>query len=214
MLQAALVEIEGHLDYLNQLDSATGDGDHGTAIKTAMQAACKAAQGEGPWSDLLSAIGWAVMGGTSGSTSAITGAFYTGMGNALSGHAEENLDTDTFITMFESALVNVRTVSRAQVGDKTIMDAMIPAIEAMSAFKGRVLEGQGSPLAEVMRAGAEAAKNGADSTGDLVARFGRAKNLGERSRGHLDAGASSLAMIFQAFAETLSRNRVDGEDSR
>ena len=200
MLRASLAKIEGNIDYLNQLDSATGDGDHGTAIKTAMQAACKAARGEGSWSDLLSAIGWEVMGGTSGSTSAITGAFYTGMGNALSGHAEEHLDTDTFITMFESALANVRTVSRAQVGDKTIMDAMIPAVEAMSAFKSSAL---GSTLAEVMRAGAEAAKNGADSTKDLVARFGRAKNLGERSRGHLDAGASSLAMIFQAFAETL-----------
>jgi len=198
MLRAALEKIEANLDYLNQLDSATGDGDHGTAIKTAMQAACKAAQNEGAWSDLLTAIGWEVMGGTSGSTSAITGAFYTGMGNALNGHTEENLDTDTFITMFEAAFANVRTVSRAQVGDKTIMDAMTPAVEAMSALKG-----EGHSLAEVMRAGAQAAKDGADSTKDLAARFGRAKNLGERSRGHLDAGASSLAVIFQAFAETL-----------
>ena len=54
-----------------------------------------------------------------------------------------------------------------------------------------------------MQAGAETANNGADSTKDLVARYGRAKNLGERSRGHLDAGASSLALIFQAFSETL-----------
>ena len=199
MLRKALEKIETNLDYLNQLDSATGDGDHGTAIKTAMQVACKAAQGcEGSWVDLFSAVGWEVMGGTSGSTSAITGAFYTGMGNALGGHAEENLDADTFIAMFESALANVRTVSRAQVGDKTIMDAMIPAVATMSALKGK-----GSSHAEVMQAGADAATIGAASTKDLTARFGRAKNLGERSRGHLDAGASSLAIIFQAFAETL-----------
>lgn len=196
MLQAALATIEANLDYLNQLDTAIGDGDHGTAIRAAMQAACNAAQKEGSWSDLLNAVGWEVMGGTNGSTSAITGAFYVGAGNALSNDAD--LDTDTFIDMFESALKNVRTVSRAQVGDKTIMDAMIPAIEAMSAFKGK-----GSALAEVMQAGAETANNGADSTKDLVARYGRAKNLGERSRGHLDAGASSLALIFQAFSETL-----------
>ena len=198
MLQAALATIEANLDYLNQLDGAIGDGDHGTAIRTAMQTACKAAQRKDTWSDLLTAIGWAIMEGTGGSTSAITGAFYTGMGNALSGNTEENLDTDTFIGMFESALTNVRTVSRAQVGDKTIMDAMIPAIEAMSALKGK-----GSTLVEVMLAGTQAAKDGAESTKDLAARYGRAKNLGERSRGHLDAGASSLAMIFQAFAEVL-----------
>jgi len=196
MLQAALTKIEANLDYLNRLDSAIGDGDHGTAIRSAMQAACRAAQSDESWSDMLSAVSWEVMGGTSGSTSAITGAFYAGAGNALSNNAD--LDTDTFIDMFESALKNVRTVSRAQVGDKTIMDAMIPAIEAMSAFKGK-----GNSLADVMQAGAEAAKNGADSTKDLAARHGRAKNLGERSRGHLDAGASSLALIFQAFAETL-----------
>ena len=205
MLQAALTTIESHIDYLNQLDAAIGDGDHGTAIKTAMQAACKAAQSEGSWSDLLTAIGWAIMEGTGGSTSAIMGAFYTGMGNALTGISEESLDTDTFIGMFESALENVRTVSRAQVGDKTIMDAMIPAIEAMSALKGK-----GSTIAEVMQAGTQAAKDGADSTKDLVARYGRAKNLGERSRGHLDAGALSFVLICQAFGDcattTVSKN--------
>jgi len=198
LLHSALIKIESNLDYLNQLDSAIGDGDHGTAIKTAMQVACKAAQGEGTWSDLLSSIGWEIMGGTSGSTSAITGAFYIGMSNAVSGVLADNLDTDMVISMFESALENVRTISQAQIGDKTIMDAMIPAIEAISAFKGK-----GSTVAEVMLAGANAAKNGADSTKNLVARHGRAKNLGERSQGHLDAGASSLAIIFQAFAETL-----------
>jgi len=201
MLRAALIAIESNLDYLNQLDAAIGDGDHGTAIKAAMQAACKAAQGEGSWSELLTSIGWAVMEGTGGSTSAITGAFYTGMADALGGTSGENLGTDTFIDMFESALNNVRTISRAQIGDKTIMDAMLPAIGAMSALKGK-----GSTIAEVMQAGAQAAKDGADSTKDLAARYGRAKNLGERSRGHLDAGASSFAMICQAFAETLRVN--------
>jgi len=191
-------KIESNLDYLNQLDAATGDGDHGTAIKTAMQVACKAVQSEGSWYDLLSSIGWEVMEGTGGSTSAITGAFYTGIANALSGNAEESLDTDTFINMFESALTNVRTVSRAQIGDKTIMDAMIPAVESMSTFKGK-----GNTIAEVMQVGAQAAKDGADSTKDLAARYGRSKNLGERSRGHLDAGASSFSLICQAFAETL-----------
>ena len=198
MLQSALTQIEAHVDFLNQLDAAIGDGDHGTAIKTAMQVACKTAQNEGAWFDLLAAIGWEVMGGTGGSTSAITGAFYTGMGNALGGNFEENLDTDTFIGMFESALENVRTVSRAQVGDKTIMDAMIPAVEAMSALKEK-----GCTIAEVMQAGAQAAKIGAESTEALAALYGRAKNLGERSRGHLDAGATSFALICQAFAETL-----------
>jgi len=102
--------------------------------------------------------------------------------------------------MFESGLANVRTSSRANVGDKTLMDALIPAIEAMAGLKE-----QSPPLADIFAVAAEAAQKGADSTKELVAKFGRAKNLGERSRGALDAGAVSTALIYQAYAETVKR---------
>jgi dihydroxyacetone kinase-like protein len=195
MLQAALSAVENQLAMLNQLDAATGDGDHGTAILTAMKAATAAAHKEGTFKATLETIGWDVMSNTSGSTSALTGSFFIGMSHVVSG---EELDSIQTIAMFESGLANMRTSSRANVGDKTLMDALIPAIEAMTALKK-----QTPSLVDLFTAAAEAAQQGADSTKDLAAKFGRAKNLGERSRGTLDAGAVSTALIYRAYAEAV-----------
>lgn len=200
MLQAALSAVENQLVTLNQLDAATGDGDHGTAILTAMKAAVTASQKKGALKATLEMIGWDIMSSTSGSTSALMGSFFVGMSQAVSG---EELDGVQTITMFESGLVNLRTSSRASVGDKTLMDALIPAIEAMSALKEHT-----PPLAAIFVAAAEAAQKGADSTKDLVARFGRAKNLGERSRGSLDAGAVSTALIYQAYSQCIAESTL------
>ena len=199
MLEAALASVESNLAMLNQLDSATGDGDHGTAILAAMKAAATGARKEGSLADTLDAVGWDVMESTSGSTSALTGSFFTGMSGAVGGENGEELDADQTVALYEAGLANVRTASKAKVGDKTLMDALIPAIEAMSAKKGT-----GATLAEIFRAAADAAKTGADSTVDLVAKHGRAKNLGERSRGHLDAGAVSTALIYAAYADAVA----------
>ena len=195
MLQAALAVAEDQLAMFNQLDTATGDGDHGTALLAAMKAATAAAQKEGSLKTTLEAVGWDVMSNTSGSTSALMGSFFIGMSNAVS---SEEPDSDQTIVMFESGLANVRTSSRANVGDKTLMDALIPAIAAMTALKK-----QSPTFAELFTAAAEAAQKGADSTKDLVAKFGRAKNLGERSRGTLDAGAVSTALIYRAYADAM-----------
>ena len=196
MLQAALSAVEDQLPTLNQLDATIGDGDHGTAIVSAMKAATAAALKKGTLKSTLETIGWEVMSNTSGSTSALMGSFFIGMANGVS---SEELDSVQTITMFESGLANVRTSSRANVGDKTLMDALIPAIATMVALKE-----QAPSLTELFAAAAEAAQQGADSTENLVAKFGRAKNLGERSRGSLDAGAVSTALIYRAYAEAAS----------
>jgi len=198
MLQAALATIENNVAMLNQLDAATGDGDHGTAIVTAMKAAATATQKEGTLKTMLETIGWDIMSSTSGSTSALMGSFFIGMSQDVDG---EELDGVQTIAMFESGLANLRTSSRANVGEKTLMDALIPAIEAMAGLKG-----QSPSLADLFTAATVAAQKGADSTKDLVAKFGRAKNLGERSRGTLDAGAVSTALIYQAYAETVQNS--------
>ena len=197
MLQTALAAVESQLAMLNQLDAATGDGDHGTAILAAMKAATAAAQKEGTLKATLETIGWDVMSHTSGSTSALMGSFFVGVSQAVSG---EELDSVQTIAMFESGLANMRSSSRATVGDKTLMDALIPAIEAMTALKE-----QSPTLADLFSSAAEAAQKGADSTKDLVAKFGRAKNLGERSRGSLDAGAVSTALIYRAYADAVRK---------
>ena len=195
MLHAAQSAVENQLAMLNQLDAATGDGDHGTAILAAMNAATAAVQKEGTLKATLEAIGWNVMSNTSGSTSALMGSFFIGMSHAVD---NEELDGNQTMMIFESGLANMRTSSRANVGDKTLMDALIPAIAAMTALKG-----QSPVLADLFAVAADAAQKGADSTKDLVAKYGRAKNLGERSRGTLDAGAVSTALIYRAYADAI-----------
>ena len=195
MLGNALMAVESQQAMFNQLDAATGDGDHGTAIVAAMKAANAAAQSEGAFKATLEKIGWDVMLNTAGSTSALMGSFFLGMAESVS---DEELDSVQTITMFESGLAKMRTSTRADVGDKTLMDALIPAIAAMTDLKE-----QSPDLDGVFSAAADAALKGANSTKDLVAKFGRAKNLGERSRGSLDAGAISTALIYQAYADAV-----------
>jgi len=195
MLANAFAEIQSHVELLNKLDAATGDGDHGTAIHVAYKTAAESVQKDGTFAATLETVGWDIMGSTSGSTSSLTGAFFIGMSQKA---VAEELDVDQTIEMFEAGLANVQGFSKATVGDKTLMDALIPAIAAMQQRKGT-----GASLADVFNAAAEAAQAGADSTKDLVAKHGRARNLGERSRGHLDAGAVSTALVYKAYAAVI-----------
>lgn len=201
MLKNALVKIEEKFDFLNELDSATGDGDHGTAILSTMKAAVDISkQQDVSFSQMLSAIGWGIMSATGGSTSSLTGSFYLGMEEVVK--TEELSPVDT-AKMFVAGLNNVKAMTTAKEGDKTMMDAMIPAIEAM---KNAAATHPEISLVELFDLAAKAAEDGAESTKDLVAKQGRAKNLGERSRGHYDAGAMSQSFIFRAFADTVAQS--------
>lgn len=195
MLAAAAAVIEENAAMLNQLDAATGDGDHGTAITAAIKTAAESIKKPGTFSETLQTVGFDVMGSTSGSTSALNGLFFTGMGEAISG---EELDADQTIRVFEAGLANVRTMTQAKRGDKTLLDALIPAIEAMK-------QRTGATLIQLFETAAAAAKEGAESTKDRVAKQGRARNLGERSRGHLDAGAVSVSLIYAAYSDAVHR---------
>ena len=204
LLSAALSAIEANVDLLNALDSSTGDGDHGTAILTAMKAANNAAvTTSASLAETLSAVGWAVMSEASGSTSSLTGSFYMGMSEAA---PSDTLSPDETIAMFESGLKNIRLSTKAAVGDKTLMDALIPAIGAMTALKGT-----GAALPMIFAAAAKAARDGAESTKNLAAKFGRAKNLGERTIGYYDAGAMSTALIHEAFATVHFLTEASGQ---
>ena len=195
MLDAALAKIEANFDYLNELDSATGDGDHGTAILSSMKAAVQAAQADAPLAQTFSNVGWGIMNATGGSTSSLTGSFFLGMSDAAD---TESLSTDKTVALFAAGLASVETMTTAKVGDKTLMDALIPAVGAM---KKALDADPKADLNVILDAAASAAQTGAESTAALMAKCGRAKNLGERSIGHLDAGAASMALLFEAFAE-------------
>jgi len=140
------------------------------------------------------------MTATGGSTSSLNGSFFMGLSDGAKSEALNPVET---VAAFEAALASMQTMTNAKVGDKTMMDAMLPAIDAM---KAAVAANPAATLRDVFQQAADAAKAGADKTAEYVAKFGRARNLGERSKGSKDAGATSTAVIFQAYADAIAAN--------
>ena len=196
MVKAAYDSVRAKTDKLCQLDTVTGgDGDHGTAIAQALKAISHAAETGTELKTMLGEMAFAAMGEACGSTSTLIGALFLGMGDGIDC---DELDARAAATMFKSGLASVQEQTQADVGDKTIMDALIPAVAALDAKAA-----EGSSLKDSLAAGAEAAEAGAKATVQMQARFGRARNLGARSIGAQDPGATSMAYIWRAFAETV-----------
>lgn len=192
MIAAAGDDIRAGEKTFSELDAAAGgDGDHGTAIVTAFNAMAKA--GGEDFKGYLKALSEALENEACGSTSTLYGSWLQGMGEAAPEGAAE-LDAEGVAKMFNGGLEEIGFITRARTGDKTLMDALMPATEAISAA-------QSEGVAAMFAHAAEAAKKGADATCAMRARFGRAKNLGDRSIGPCDAGAASMACIFAAFAK-------------
>lgn len=196
MLRQSLAAVETNFDLLNELDSATGDGDHGTAILSTLKATVSATEQNGTFSEMLNNVGWGIMSAAGGSTSSLNGAFYLGMANAVTGDSLSPAET---VAAFSAGLDNICMMTSARIGDKTMMDAMIPAIGAM-----KIAAENGSTLVEIFTIAATVAEQGAESTRELTAKQGRAKNLGQRTVGHLDPGAKSYALIMKAFAQAVN----------
>ena len=194
MLNLALSNIEAREKEFSELDAVCGDGDHGTAIVAAMKAVNAEAQKGTEFKTMLTDMAFRSMTEASGSTSTLIGSFFLGMSNTAEG---ESLSAPQIAKMFQSGLDEVRQQTKAQVGDKTIMDALVPAVEAIG-------EKKDAPIREQFEKGAEAAKAGAVHTASLKANFGRARNLGERSIGSQDPGATSWACLFESFYQALN----------
>lgn len=193
MLDNALKEITLRKDEFSHLDAVLGDGDHGEAIVTALTAIVATAQNGTEFKSMLNDIGFDVMLQVSGSTSTLLGTFFLGMSDKASG---TEIDVSGVKAMFEGGLANVKKQTKAQRGDKTMMDALIPAVEAIQASAS-------IDIKEVLEEGAAAALAGAAATVEMKANFGRARNYGERSIGYADSGASSWSCMFKAFADAL-----------
>lgn len=193
MIAAALDAVIVHCDELSALDSATGDGDHGTAICQAMQTANDSLAQATDLKQALIDMGFAAMTKSCGSTSTLIGSLLMGMGDGVAGNELSPVDV---AVMFTAGLANVRQQTKADVGGKTMMDALIPAVAALE-------QNHTQGLAAMFAAAADAAESGAGKTVDMVAKYGRARNLGYRTIGHADAGATSMAYMFKAFAEVL-----------
>jgi dihydroxyacetone kinase-like protein len=195
MLQGAVLQIRENHEMLSRLDAAVGDGDHGTTILRAMNAVSKAAaeQPAGDLQQFFAKVAWDVMSCDGGSTGPLLGAFFMGMSEAGAGKTE--LDRTGLVALLEAGITKLHKQSRAQVGDKTMMDAFLPALEALKTSE------PGAPIKATLQLAAEAAGRGAEATKTMCAKFGRARNLGDRVIGHADPGAVSVSLILKGFSE-------------
>lgn len=174
------------------LDAAAGgDGDHGEAIVAALKAISSASDTE--FRSLFYKIVDLLEKNVSGSTSSLYAAFFEGMCDHLDDGVSD-LDPQGLADVFSAGLEELYLATNARVGDKTFMDALIPAVEAL---KSNAKFG----ISTMFDAAAKAARAGCEATAQMRAKFGRAKNLGERSIGTIDAGAASNADIWECFSK-------------
>jgi dihydroxyacetone kinase-like protein len=194
MFAEAAQQIRREHAMLSHLDCIGGDGDHGATMLRAMEMleAEMNVEDDRPLNARLKDAGWSVLGVGGGASSALLGTFIAGMGDADLGR-ESNCKH--LAASFAAGLCAVEKQTRARPGDKTMMDALVPAVEAIEASAN-----SGEPIARAMELAAAAARTGAESTADMIARYGRAKFLGEKTRGSADPGATSIALLFQGFS--------------
>jgi len=188
-------EMGEHRQELVRLDTAIGDGDHGTNMDRGMRKAIEkldSAEQADPGA-ILKTVAMALISSVGGAAGPLYGTLFLQMGNALAGQAE--VDLPAYAAAWRKALEGVQSRGKAQPGDKTMLDALIPAVEA--------LEGAGD-LDGGLRAAVQAAEDGMKATTPLIARKGRASYLGERSKDHQDPGATSTYYLFKSAAEALT----------
>lgn len=194
--RAAAEQVRAHHELLSKLDSVGGDGDHGTTMVRAMACVEHAIDASitPDISGLLSEIGWAVMGVDGGATGPLFGTFFLGMSEPAAGR--EAVAAATLAAMLEAGLAGLQRQSKARLGDKTMLDALIPAVQA-----ARRAAEAGADLAGTLQQAATAAQQGAEATAQLQAKFGRARNIGAKSIGTADPGATSVSLVFRGFLE-------------
>jgi dihydroxyacetone kinase-like protein len=185
-------------DYLTALDAAIGDADHGTNMDRGMTAVATGLDGNPPTGPgaLFKQVGMTLVSSVGGASGPLFGTFFLRLGVAL-GDASE-VDPASLAFALRAGLEGVVARGRAEPGDKTMYDALAPAIDTLGAALA-----DGRSLGEGLRSALEAAEAGRDATIPMLARKGRASYLGERSVGHQDPGATTVALLVAAAAQTL-----------
>jgi dihydroxyacetone kinase-like protein len=186
-------------DTLTALDAAIGDADHGANMDRGMSAVVTGLDAT-PAADpaaLFKQTGMTLVKSVGGASGPLYGTFFLRMAPAAGTAA--TLDPETFAKALRAGLEGVVSRGKAELGDKTMVDALAPALDALDAALG-----SGGSLADALRAASAAADEGRDGTTPLVARKGRASYLGERSAGHQDPGATSAALLVAAAATAVA----------
>ena len=197
-IRAFAAAIADNEEQLTRLDSAIGDADHGANMVRGMKAVVAKLGESSPANPgaLLKQVGMTLVGTVGGASGPLYGTFFLRMATAA-GDAEP-LDEAAFAAALRAGVDGVVARGKAEAGDKTMYDALAPAVDALDAALG------GQNASGALRAAADAAAAGRDATTPLQARKGRASYLGERSVGHQDPGATSAALLIEAAAETLA----------
>ncbi|UJL47427.1 dihydroxyacetone kinase subunit L [Virgibacillus sp. NKC19-16] len=183
---------------LTEVDSAIGDGDHGIGMSVGFSKAeedlsqkeCKSIN------DIFKTIGMSMINSMGGASGVIFGTLFTGGVKKLD--AKETLDLQLMADIFEKSLEAIKTRGKASLGDKTMIDALEPAVEGLKESADKPVS-----LLEGLKNAEEKAAEGVESSKEYVAKFGRAKSLGERAIGHQDAGATTIWIIFKSMREWL-----------
>jgi len=185
-------------DYLTRLDSAIGDADHGANMDRGFAAVVDklTAVADKDIGAILKTVGMTLVSTVGGAGGPLYGTLFMQAGQAEAGKTEMT-DQDV-VALFEAALKGVIVRGKAELGDKTMVDALTPAVNALKA----AVDG-GAPLDDALQQAVAAAEQGMKDTIPLQARKGRASYLGERSIGHQDPGATSSYLILNALLETM-----------
>jgi dihydroxyacetone kinase-like protein len=207
-LRAFAAEVAARRDELTELDAAIGDADHGVNMDRGMQAVVAklpaevaASNGEGAGETpalgaLFKAAGMTLVSTIGGAAGPLYGTLFLEMGRAAADRT--TLSAAEWSGVVGAGVAGVQMRGKAEAGDKTMVDALLPAAEALK------VAAAGASLGDALQAAADAARGGMEATVPLVARKGRASYLGERSAGHQDPGATSSWLLLRTAAETLA----------
>ncbi len=198
ILEKVSLDIEHSQDYLTDLDSALGDGDHGVSMTIGFRSIRKALpelQKKGI-DEILYTAGMRFQAAAGATVGALVGSALMKTGKELKG------TTEIGIVEMDRALQTIKqhilALGKARLGDKTMVDAIVPASKAFSKAAG-----EGKSTLEALEFATEAARKGMESTKDMISKIGRASRLGERSRGHQDPGATSCYLVLKSVVEYL-----------
>lgn len=194
-------KVESNKDYLCELDGAVGDGDHGVSMTIGMRAVTRAMKNL-PDSvlpaDVFQSAADAYADGVGATIGPLYEAAFAAAAKAAQGKSNLN-HVEDWALVYEAMAQSVKTLGQAELGDKTMLDSFLPAVEHI-----RNLASQNSSLNDALSSTGQVALAAAISTKDLVPKRGRAARLGDRAVGHQDAGATSLAIVLQGFAEGIA----------
>ena len=198
-IEAVAAGISANKQYLTQLDSDIGDADHGTNMDRGFQAVLTKLPGvaDQDIGSIVKAVGTTLVSTVGGASGPLYGTFFMRMGTTTAGKLE--LSLADWVVALDAAVGGVVKLGKANLGDKTMVDALTPAVQAL-----KTAAAEGASLPEAVQRSAQAAEEGMLATIPLVARKGRASYLGERSAGHQDPGATTSHLLLKTAADTWS----------